>query len=105
MDRSGDGDDDGEDIHVRPRGLRNIQQVQYSAAAHPKSITTFDETTLFMALKSPERMHWVNAICEELDTLANLGTWEDAPELPRDASFTTSAFRFRLKRNEVVLPK
>lgn len=69
-----DGDDGGEDIHLRARSLRNFPRVQYFVAVLPKSITTFHEPTLSMALKSPERMHFVNAVREVFNTLFDLGT-------------------------------
>lgn len=99
-DRNRDEDDGGEDTFVRPRCPRNISRVQYSAAVLPKSITTCDEPTLSMALKSMERLHWVNVIRAEFATPVDLDTWEDAPELPQNASVIPSSFVFRLNRNE-----
>lgn len=103
-DRKKDRDNGFEDIYVRPHGLCNIPRAQYSSAVLLKAIATCDETTLSMALKSLERIYLVNAIRDGLVTLANLGTWNDSSELPRNLSAVPFRFLSRLKRNEDGFP-
>lgn len=78
--------------------------MDYSAVALPKFISTGDNPTDSFALKSPERKFSISTIEEEFDTLAELGTWEEAPMHSRYEPIILADIVLRLKRDEQGLP-
>ena len=70
--------------------------------ALPRDITTCDEPTLAVAMKSPKENEWQNAIEEEFKTLEKAGTWIKAKSFTKN--FLPTGVVLRLKRDEHGLP-
>ena len=103
------GDDEGDNnapapVSARPRGLRQMPRVQYTASAVPKAISTDDEPSLSVALKSAERTHWLRAIKEEFKTLIDLGTWVEEKKCPKGTKLIRTGVILKLKRDENGTP-
>ena len=106
-DAQGGNDDGGSPtapVSARPRGLRQIPRVQYTAYAVPKAISTDDEPRLSVALKSAERAHWLRAIKEEFKTLIDLGTWVEEKNIPKGTKLIRTGVILKLKRDENGVP-
>lgn len=55
------------------------------------------------AMKSTERLHWKNAIDEELASLTTMGTWKETT-LPKGKNLIDSKWVFKLKKDEFGRP-
>lgn len=98
------GDSPPAPVSARPRGLRQLPRVQYTASAIPTAISTDDEPSLSVALKSAERRQWLKAIKEEFKTLLDLGTWVEKKNVPRGTKLIRTGIILKLKRDENGLP-
>lgn len=99
-----DGNDSEEEVQ-RPSNLRQIPRIKYNCRALPMEITTEDEPKLSIALKSPERHIWLDAIQEEFDKLEKSKTWEIPKSQPTPGKVIPSAMILKLKRDENGLPE
>lgn len=70
----------------------------------PTEITTDDEPKLSVALQSPERHIWLDAIEEEFQTLIAAGTWVSPDTPPPPGKVIPSNVVLKLKRDENGLP-
>jgi len=69
-------------------------------AARAFAIGTEDEPTLKQAMESEHWPEWLAAIYEELESLKEMGVYEEVDQLPLDRKAVGSKWVFRLKRDE-----
>jgi hypothetical protein len=58
-----------------------------------------DSPTLKEALNSSQKLHWIEAISEELESLREADTWENVPSAPPGKRVFPSKFVLKIKRN------
>ena len=96
--RDSDSDDDEDSDNARG----DPSWTPSANAALPHDITTCDEPTLAVAMKSPEANEWQNAIVEEFKTLEKAGTW--IKQKTSTKNVLPTGMVLRLKRDEHGLP-
>lgn len=85
-------------VTVETNHTYNLRPRNNMATVLPRAISTDEEPSLKLALKSPERAYWIQAIKEEFDLLLSTNTWVECHERPGE--LILAGLILRLKRNE-----